>query len=82
MRLIHYLNENEDIEDIESKIRKDCKPWLNASAGHYIYRGMYSVIKAYISLDLLLLCLYHFQQYSNLHLHSNNLFYTVCKFVN
>ena len=39
MRLIDYLTEDEG--DAEIKIEKECKPWLTASKGYDVYRGMW-----------------------------------------
>lgn len=40
MRLIYYLNEEVDIDDVFRSIKKDCKPWIKASKGEVAYRGM------------------------------------------
>lgn len=50
MRLIHFLNEDSrlgslisdtiEIKDTKKKIHKECKPWLTASKGYTIWRGM------------------------------------------
>ena len=45
MRLIHHLNEDvfDDIElrDMKKKIHAECKPFLRASKGYSLWRGMY-----------------------------------------
>ena len=45
MRLIHYLKEDIfdaiEMKEIKSKIHKECKPFLNASKGYTLWRGMY-----------------------------------------
>jgi len=44
MRLIHFLNEDIfdviELKDIKEKIQKECKPWLIASKGYPVWRGM------------------------------------------
>ncbi len=41
MRLIHYLKEDEEVTNIKKKIHKECKPFLNASKGYSLWRGMW-----------------------------------------
>ena len=45
MRLIHYLKEDifdvMELKEFKKKIHAECKPFLNASKGYSLYRGMY-----------------------------------------